>query len=558
MLHTLGLLLVVAGLLIGIPAVKRVIVTPCEVLADDILLGMIVVVIRPVDVGLRHGHEHVGHLQRGQALLGAQVVALADVLEAGLHVLQAGRVTLLAQIDGRKVLRGVRVGQHLDRVLRAARLEEAERALGDLELRGVRGGLLRVRIGHGGVVGGPRVRLGLVRGLGLGLSRLQLRLGGLGFGIGLGLRVGSRLTIGLCLRRVGLGGVVRLVGLLLRGLRLVVGRPGLVGLGLRVRRLLGSLGLGGLRILHVRLGGLQLGVGGLEVRVRLLQLLPRLLDLGRVVRVGGGLLGVIQLRLGLVGRLLGGIGLGVGGRLVGLRLIHALLGLGLIGVQLAHVVRVGLGLRVGCSLVRLGLVVLGGLLVLLGLLLVLLGLLGGVHRGLVLLLRLLQRGVGLIQPGGGVVTRLLLRLRGLRVGVGHALLGIVYFVFGRRLRLPGLIQTVLRVRHGLLGVGHVGGVRGLLRLLQRLARLLVRRHGRLIGHGRRRHARRGGDAGGCRHHDPLDVLVHIPPTPFDWSSMLQGGPPALSVRHPSRAHSPPFREMRRGDDRIADVRRALT
>ena len=518
----------------------------------------VIVIIRPIDVGLRLGHEHVGHLQRGQALLGAQVVALADVLEAGLHVLQAGRVALRAQIDGRKVLRGVRVGQDLDRVLRAARLEEAERTLGDLELRGVRGGLLGIGLLDGGVVGGPRVRLRLVRVRGRPLRLVQLRLGGVGLGIRLGLRVRGGLTIGLCLCRVGLGGVVCFAGLVGVRLRLVVGRLGLVGLGLRVLGLLRRIRLRGLRVPDVSLRGLELAVRGLQVLVRLLQLLLGLLDLGGVVRVGGGLLDVIQLRLGLVGRLLGGVGLGVGGRLVGLRLIHALLGLGLIGVQLAHVVRIGLGLRVGCSLVRLGLVVLGGLLLLLGLLLVPLGLLGGVHRGLVPLLRLLQRGVGLVQLDGRVVTRLLLRLRGLPVGVVHTLLGIVYFGFGRRLRLLGLIQTVLRVRHGLLGVGHVGGVRGLLRLLQRLARLLVRRHGRLIGHGRRRHARRGGDAGGCRHHDLLDVLVHIPLTPFDWSSMLQGGPPALSVRHPSRAHSPPFREMRRGDDRIADVRRALT
>ena len=205
-----------------------------------------------------------------------------------------------------------------------------------------------------------------------------------------------------------------------------------------------------------------------------------------------------------------------------------------------------------------GLVVLGGLPLLLGLLLVLLRLIGGIQRGLILALRLLQRGVGLIQLGGGVVTRLLLRLRGLRVGVGHALLGVAHLGLGRLLRLPGLIEARLRVRYGLLGVGHIGGVGGVRRLLQRLARLLVRRHGRLIGHGRRRHARRRGDAGGRRHHDPLDVLVHIPLTPFDWSSMLRGGPPALAVRHPSRAHSPPFRGMCRGDDRIADARRALT
>ncbi len=246
--------------------------------------------------------------------------------------------------------------------------------------------------------------------------------------------------------------------------------------------------------------------------------MPRLLDLGGVVGVRGGLPDVVQLRLRLVGRGLGVGRLPVGGGLVRLRLVHAVLRVGLGVVQLAHVVGVGLGLRVGCGLVRLGLVVLGGLPLLLGLLLVPLRLIGGIQRGLILALRLLQRGVGLIQLGGGVVTRLLLRLRSLRVGVGHALLGIVYFGFGRRLRLLGLIQTVLRVRHGLLGVGHVGGVRGLLRLLQRLARLLVRRHGRLIGHGRRRHARRGGDAGGDDRSDLLRfghfILPSTPQTPL--------------------------------------------
>ena len=80
-----------------------------------------------------------------------------------------------------------------------------------------------------------------------------------------------------------------------------------------------------------------------------------------------------------------------------------------------HIVRVGLGLRIRGGLIGLRLVVLGGLLRLLGLLLVLLGLLGGVHRGLVLALRLLQRGVGLIQLGGGVVACLLLGLGGLLV-----------------------------------------------------------------------------------------------------------------------------------------------
>ena len=237
-LHPLGLLLVVAGLLVGVPAVERVVIAPCEVLAYAELLGVIKVVIRPVDVGLRLSHEHVGHLQRRQALLGAQVVALADVLEAGLHVLQAGGVAILAQFDGREVLRGVRVGQHLDRVLRAARLEEAERALGDLELRGVRGGLLRVRIGHGGVVGGPRGRLGLVRVRGRPLRLVQLRLGGVGLGIRLGLRVRGGLTVGLGPGGVGPGGIVRLAGLVGVRLSLVVGRLGLVGLLLRVRRLL--------------------------------------------------------------------------------------------------------------------------------------------------------------------------------------------------------------------------------------------------------------------------------------------------------------------------------
>ena len=96
--HALGLLLVIALLFGGVPAVERVVVEPREILADAELLGVAfgVVVVGPVHIGLRLCHEHVGHLQRGLALLGAQLVALPDVLQAGLHVLQAGRVTVLA------------------------------------------------------------------------------------------------------------------------------------------------------------------------------------------------------------------------------------------------------------------------------------------------------------------------------------------------------------------------------------------------------------------------------------------------------------------------------
>ena len=536
-LHALGLLLVVAGLLVGVPAVERIVITPREVLADIELFGVSlgIVIVRPIHVGLRLRHKHVGHLQRRQSLLGTQVVALADVLEAGLHVLQAGRVAILAQFDGREVLRGVRVGQHLDRVLRAARLEEAERALGDLELRGVRGGLLGIGLLDGGVVGGPRGRLGLVRIRGRPLRLVQLRLGGISLGVRLGLRVRGGPTVGLGLRHVGLGGVIGFVGLVGVRPRLVVGGLRLVHLGLGGIGLLGGLRLGGLRRLHVRLGRLQLAVRGLEVLIRLFELLLGLLDLGRVVRVRGGLPRVVQLRLRLVGRGLRGIGFLVGGGLVGLGLVHIGLCVRLIFGQLAHIVRVGLGLRIRGGLIGLRLVVLGGLLRLLGLLLVLLGLLGGVHRGLVLALRLLQRGVGLIQLGGGVVTRLLLRLRGLLVGVRHALLGVRHLGLGLILRLPGLVEARLRVRYGLLGVGHVGGRRGRLRLLQCLVGLLVRRHGRLVGERRRRHACSCRDAGGRRHHDLLDVLVHILPTPFDrLQNPARTQPPLAAPRtHPS-------------------------
>ena len=214
---------VVVGLLGRVPTLVRIPVrgAPCEVLAGVLVLVVVAVVAVGGVVGLDHGHGQrgLGHLQRFQAVLLAQPVALVDHVEGLQQVVEAGRVVLRSDVRVLEVLGHAGVGQILVRLLRVVRLEPAGSAL-RLLLDGLVGGLLGVRGG---------LDSGVVRGLrGIGVLR---RLVGGGLRVrGVLVRFGE-LALGLLVR--GLRLVERLAG---RGLVvgcLVEGGLGLVGLGLR-------------------------------------------------------------------------------------------------------------------------------------------------------------------------------------------------------------------------------------------------------------------------------------------------------------------------------------
>ena len=231
----------------------------CEVLAGVLVLVVVAVVAVGGVVGLDHGHGQrgLGHLQRFQAVLLAQPVALVDHVEGPEQVVEAGRVVLRSDVRVLEVLGHAGVGQILVRLLRVVRLEPAGSAL-RLLLDGLVGGLLGVRGGlDSGVVrglcgigvlrrlvgGGLRVRGVLVRFGELALSLLVRGLRLVERLVGRGLVVGCLVEGGLGLVGLGLRGggvIVRLAEFLLR---LVGLRPGLVGGGLRGRGGHGGLGL---------------------------------------------------------------------------------------------------------------------------------------------------------------------------------------------------------------------------------------------------------------------------------------------------------------------------
>ena len=531
----------VVGLLLGrVPVVVRIVVgeAPVEVFADVVVLVVVVVMAVGRVVGLDHGHRHrgLGHLQRFQTMVGAQLVAFVDHVEGLEQVVEAGRVVLRADVRVFQVLGHAVVGQILVRLFGLVGLEPSGRALG-LRLRGlvrgllrgVRGGLrlvVRVLRGRILVLGPVGLRLRVLHGLfGLVERGLRLVVGGLGVLHGLRvrvLRVGGLVQGGGGLVGLLLGGVLHVVRLVERGLRLVGLGAGLVGLGFR-----GGLGDGGL--------GLR-GLSVLDGLVGLLGLVLRLLDLGGIVRVARDAGGLVEQALRLVGLLLGL--LRGGGCLVGLRLGFAervlLRGGGL--VELGLVGRVDLPLRVLHGLFGLflglggvvtdGLAVVHGLLDGLGVLRALVGL---VLRGGEAVVGLVEVGLGLVDArlGGGHVRivvdsglDLLLRLLHVLLGLLHAGLGLLDLLLGLLGAGRGLVEAGLRVRDGLLGGGDLvllglrgrlgrGLVDGLLGLLDGLLGLFDRGGRGLVGHCRRGDGARDGHGcdGRCE-----SLLVHNSPS----------------------------------------------
>ena len=415
--HAVGHVLLVVGLFRRVPAVERVLVSPGHVLADVELAGMADVVVGPVDVRHAHRHERVRHLQRGQSLLGAKLVRLLDVRERGDHVVEAGRIALRPVLDAGQVERGIRVGEHLDRVGRVPVAEVGDRTLRELRLRVRRDLLQPVGLGLR-LFGGLPFRRGVGRGVGhrlVGiLPRLfSLLLGGGGIGCGLLRRFELRGQVGKT--SIILGQLLDLgVGLPLGFKRLGLGLPGRIQLGLRgVHRLVGLRLVASRRSLlppgfrQLLLGGGLVARGLLRVLIGPVGLLLRIADggirgIGFLLRVRGLLVGRINIGLGLVGVLLMGGGFGGGfilrglcGLLVGfcLRLVVGGLLHGLVGV-IDGVGRVVRGLLGGGDLVgRAGRILCG----------LLLGLAGVV----VVRLRLLLVVCGCLLLGGGVVEVLL-------------------------------------------------------------------------------------------------------------------------------------------------------
>ena len=187
--HAVGHVLLIIGLLGRVPAVERVLESPGHVLADIELAGMAEVVVGPVDVRHAHRHERVRHLQRGQTLLGAQLVRLLDIRERGDHVVEAGRIALRPVLDAGQVEGLVLVGEDLDRVRRVPVTEVGDRTLRELRLRVRRDLLQPVGLGLR-LFGGLPLRRGVGRGVrrrlvGILLRLFRLLLGGRGIGFGL-------------------------------------------------------------------------------------------------------------------------------------------------------------------------------------------------------------------------------------------------------------------------------------------------------------------------------------------------------------------------------------
>ena len=466
---TVGHVLLIHGLLRVVPALKGIGVTPGEVFAGGELKWMVHVVVGIIRI--RHGlcHQGVTDLEGLQAFLRAKLIGFLDELQGLDHVVQRGRITLGAIMNGVKILGDGRIGENLDCLRGTLVAEVGHCALRQLVLSLVCRFLLGVGLALG-VGGGLLLRLGVGRGVGhrlvgilLRLFRLLLGGGGVGcgllrrfelcgqvgktsiilgqlFDLGIGLLFGfKRLGLGLLGRiQLGLRGVHRLVGL-----RLVAGRRGLLLLGFG-QLLLGG-GLVGRGLLCVRVGpaGLLLRVTDGGIRL-----------IGLLLRVRGLLVGRVDIGLGLVGVLLMGGGFGRGLILRGLCGLLVGFGLGLVVGGLLHglvgvvdgVGRVVRGLLRGRDLVgRAGRILCGLLLGLVGVVIILLGLLLAV-RGCLLL-------------GGGGVEVL---LGGVQCGCGGVGLGLCFGHAGRgclcdglvgfHCALLGLCDAVLRLCDGLLGL----------------------------------------------------------------------------------------------------------
>ena len=75
-------------------------------------------------------------------MLGAELIALTDIRQTGLHVLKARGVLRVSNLDGVNVHSGLRVGKYLHRFCGTPRLEPSQRAEFQLRLGILRGRLL--------------------------------------------------------------------------------------------------------------------------------------------------------------------------------------------------------------------------------------------------------------------------------------------------------------------------------------------------------------------------------------------------------------------------------
>ena len=240
---TVGHVLLIHGLLRVVPAVKGISVTPGEVFAGGELKWMVHVVVGIIRI--RHGlcHQGVTDLEGLQAFLRAKLIGFLDELQGLDHVVQRGRITLGTIMNGVKILGDGRIGENLDCLRGTLVAEVGHCALRQLVLSLVCRFLLGVGLALG-IGGGLLLRLGVGRGVGHRLVGILLRLfrlllGGGGVGCGLLRRFELRGQVGKT--SIILGQLLDLgVGLPLGFKRLGLGLPGRIQLGLRdVHRLVG-------------------------------------------------------------------------------------------------------------------------------------------------------------------------------------------------------------------------------------------------------------------------------------------------------------------------------
>ena len=443
---TVGHVLLIHGLLRVVPALKGISVTPGEVFAGGELKWMVHVVVGIIRI--RHGlcHQGVTDLEGLQAFLRAKLIGFLDELQGLDHVVQRGRITLGTIMNGVKILGDGRIGENLDCLRGTLVAEVGHCALRQLVLSLVCRFLLGVGLALG-IGGGLLLRLGVGRGVGHRLVGILLRLfrlllGGGGVGCGLLRRFELRGQVGKT--SIILGQLLDLgIGLLLGFKRLGLGLPGRIQLGLRdVHRLVGLrlvAGRRGLLLLgrgQLLLGGGLVGRGLLRVRVGPAGLLLRITDggicvIGLLLRVRGLLVGRINIGLGLVGVLLMGGGFGGGLILRGLCGLLVGFALRLVAGGLLH----GLvGVVDGVGRVVRGLLGGGDLVGRAGR--ILCGLLLGLVGVVVVRLRLLLVVCGCLLLGGGVVEVL---LGGVQCGCGGVGLGLCFGHAGRGCLCDGLV-----------------------------------------------------------------------------------------------------------------------
>ena len=155
--------LLVEGLLPVVPAVVGVVesllIAPCQILGIGALTVVVEHEVRRIGLPDGQRHQAVGDAQRLEPLGGAQLVALLDTLQRGLHVLQGDGVIRIVRVNLCDIFAERLVGQDAVGV-RVAALKEIDRGLRLLRLRLVQRGLrVRDRL-VGGVQRALRVRLG--------------------------------------------------------------------------------------------------------------------------------------------------------------------------------------------------------------------------------------------------------------------------------------------------------------------------------------------------------------------------------------------------------------